>query len=127
MDFWSVGSTGGGTGFIGRLFKARTGNLVTGISEHGSTVSSQPSLGPAVPNPVRTYANISYFIPESSNISIRVYDIFGKEVTTLVNGMQSAGTHAIRFEPREMTDGIYFYQLCAGHSVVTKKLVLRED
>lgn len=127
MDFWSVGSTGGGTGFIGRLFKARTSNLITGISEHGSTASSQPSLGPAVPNPVRTYANISYFIPESCNTSLKVYDLFGMEIATLVNGMQSAGTHSIRFEPREMADGIYFYQLCTGRSVVTKKLVLSND
>jgi hypothetical protein len=123
MDFWCVGSTGGGTGFTGRLFKARTSNLVTGIREHGPMGSRQPSLGPAIPNPVRNSASITYFIPETCNTSLKVYDLFGKEVTTLVNGMQGPGFHSIRFEPREMAEGLYYYQLCAGYYIETKKLV----
>jgi hypothetical protein len=55
-----------------------------------------------------------------------VYDLFGKEVTTLVNGWQRAGTHSIRFEPHEMADGIYFYQLSTRRTVITKKLVLNK-
>jgi hypothetical protein len=127
MDFWCVGSTGGGTGFIGRLFKARTGNLVTGIREQGSTGSQQPSLGLAIPNPVRNYADITYFIPETCTTSLKVYNLFGKEITTLVDGLQGAGVHTIRFEPRGMADGFYYYQLRAGQYTGTKKLVVYND
>jgi len=53
-----------------------------------------------------------------------VYDILGREVATLVNGVQTAGQHTVTFNATNLASGVYFYTLQAGSSALTKKLVL---
>ena len=76
------------------------------------------------PNPFNPTTRIKFQIVEQGNVSLKVYDILGKEVTTLVNEERSAGTYEATFDASELTSGIYFYKLQAGSFVETKKMIL---
>jgi hypothetical protein len=81
------------------------------------------------PNPFNSSTIIAYEIERGKNVTLRIYDILGKEVRELVNSRQSPGKYQIIWDGRdnqgkEVSSGIYFYQLEAGNSTGTKKLVL---
>lgn len=78
------------------------------------------------PNPFNPSTVISYQLPQSSFVTLKVYDVLGNEVATLVNELQSAGTKNVTFKlkDKELGSGIYFYQLKAGSFVQTNKMLL---
>jgi hypothetical protein len=87
----------------------------------------QPSvfyLGQNYPNPFNPSTNIKYSIPADGNVTLKVYDILGKEVSTLVNDYQQAGTFDVVFEGSNLASGVYYYQLTSGELTSTKKLML---
>jgi N-acetyl-anhydromuramyl-L-alanine amidase AmpD len=101
----------------------------TGIENNKLTSTPyQFKLNQNYPNPFNPSTIISYQIPKSSFVSLKVYDILGREVTSLVNAYEQAGSHQIEFNTEDMkrtlTSGIYFYTLKAGKFTKTKKLVL---
>ena len=71
-----------------------------------------------------TQLTIAYQIPERDFVTLKVYDILGREVATLVNEEKQAGSYEVQFEGRGLTSGIYFYQLKTGTFVETKKMIL---
>jgi hypothetical protein len=81
-------------------------------------------LGQNYPNPFNPSTNIKYSIPQDENVTLKVFDILGKEVTTLVNGYQQAGTFDVVFNGANLASGVYYYQLKAGDLTSTKKLML---
>ena len=83
------------------------------------------ALYPAYPNPFNPVTNISYQIPSSGFISLKIYNILGQEVATLVAENQTAGTYHIRWDASGMASGIYLCRLYADNkSVQMKKLML---
>ena len=76
------------------------------------------------PNPFNPNTVISYQIPTMSNVSLKVFDVLGREVVTLVNKEQSAGSYKVTFNAQGLSSGIYFYVMRAGDLMQTKKLVL---
>ncbi len=103
---------------------------VTGINE-GNQYADVPSayrLGQNYPNPFNPSTTIEYNIPSQGFVSLKVYDMLGREVATLVNGVRSAGTHYVMFNTNDvngsLTSGIYFYTIKAGDFMQTKKFVL---
>jgi hypothetical protein len=76
------------------------------------------------PNPFNPATVIRYDLPAGSFVTLKVYDILGREVTTLVNTQQSAGSHSIRFDASSLPSGMYLYQLRAGSFVATRKFML---
>jgi hypothetical protein len=76
------------------------------------------------PNPFNPSTKIKYSIPQSSNILIKVIDILGNEVATLVNEEKPAGTYEINWNAANLPSGVYFYQLKAGDFIQTKKMLL---
>lgn len=87
----------------------------------------QPSvfyLGQNYPNPFNPSTNIKYSIPADGNVSLKVYDLLGKEVATLVNEPQQAGTFDVVFDGSILASGVYYYQLITGELNATKKLML---
>ncbi|MCB9208851.1 MAG: T9SS type A sorting domain-containing protein [Ignavibacteriales bacterium] len=100
------------------------------------------------PNPFNPITTISYLIPQSTvianevkqsneitsvnsfprndnfNVSLKIYDVLGKEVATLVNKTQSAGNYEVHFDASEFPSGVYYYQLKASNFIQTKKMVL---
>ncbi len=76
------------------------------------------------PNPFNPKTIIKYQIPELSFVTLKVYDVLGNEVATLVNEVLRAGEYKVEFNAGGLTSGIYFYQLIAGNLVQSKKMVL---
>jgi hypothetical protein len=76
------------------------------------------------PNPFNPATKITYAVPQNSFISLRVFDILGNEVQTLVNETKNAGTYTVSFDAASVPSGVYFYTLEAGNFVSTKKMVL---
>jgi hypothetical protein len=76
------------------------------------------------PNPFNPSTNISYSLPSRQFIVIKVYDILGHEVSTLVNEEKSAGQYKVNFNAGKLTSGIYFYSIRAGSINKTRKLIL---
>ena len=76
------------------------------------------------PNPFSSSTWIQYQIPNTSPVVLKVYDILGSEVATLVNEEKSAGSYNVEFTPRGLSSGIYYYRLQVGSSVQTKKLLI---
>ena len=85
---------------------------------------SNYSLMQNYPNPFNSSTTITYEIPESGLILIKVYDILGREVATLVNEEKPSGSYKMQFTAKGMTSGIYFYQLKAGNYSETRKMIL---
>ena len=76
------------------------------------------------PNPFNPSTKIKYDLPKEGIVSLRVYNILGKEVKTLINEFEPAGTYNISFNASELPSGIYFYRLTSGNFTQVKKLVL---
>jgi hypothetical protein len=76
------------------------------------------------PNPFNSTTNIRYTISQSGKVTLKVFDIMGKEITTLLNRYQESGSYDLIFQADDLASGIYFYQLQAGDFVATKKLIL---
>jgi len=87
-------------------------NPTVGISSNTNIVKNY-ILDQNYPNPFNNVTNISYQIPRKSFVSVRVYDISGKEVRSILNESKSAGSYLIRFDASELSSGIYFYKLQA--------------
>ncbi|MDP2039391.1 MAG: fibronectin type III domain-containing protein [Ignavibacteria bacterium] len=89
-----------------------------------STIPTKFNLEQNYPNPFNPLTEINYQLPSFSKVSLKVFDILGKEVTELVNQEQEAGSYRVKFDGSNLTSGVYFYQLRADSFVGTKKLVL---
>lgn len=88
---------------------------------------SQPNvfyLGQNYPNPFNPSTNIKYSIPVDGNVTLKMYDILGEEVSTLVNEYQQAGTFDVVFDGSNLSSGVYYYQLTSGELTSTKKMML---
>lgn len=102
------------------------GRFVVDVKDN-ITLPEKFSLLQNYPNPFNPTTVISYQLPEVSNVVIKVYDILGQEVATLVNEQKPAGTHTIKFDTKsvngELTSGIYLYRIQAGNYSETKKMI----
>ena len=76
------------------------------------------------PNPFNPSTTINYSLAQSNNVTLEVFSIQGQRVATLVNGVQSAGTHSITFDASNLASGMYTYRLTSGTSVIVKKMML---
>ena len=96
--------------------------------ENVGTVPTGFALSQNYPNPFNPSTRIQYTIESAGLVSLKVYDMLGREVATLVNGRQEAGTYTVQFGINSgasgLSSGIYFYRLKVGSFISTKKLVL---
>ena len=76
------------------------------------------------PNPFNPSTKIRYSVPQSLNVVIKVFDILGNEIETLINEEKQARTYEITWNAIDLPSGVYFYQLRAGNFVETKKMLL---
>ncbi|MFZ1520273.1 MAG: T9SS type A sorting domain-containing protein [Ignavibacteriaceae bacterium] len=82
------------------------------------------SLEQNYPNPFNPSTSIQYAIASKQFVQLKVFDILGKEITTLVNEEKSAGNHKIEFNASNLSSGIYYYKITAGEFVQTRKMIL---
>ncbi|MBU0472967.1 MAG: CotH kinase family protein [Bacteroidetes bacterium] len=98
---------------------------VTSVEENEYTsIPQNYSLSQNYPNPFNPSTVISYRLPVASKITLKVYDVLGREVASLVNKVQPAGNYSITWDASQNTSGVYFYRMQTGIFNKTKKLVL---
>ena len=76
------------------------------------------------PNPFNPSTKISYTISKPAHTTLRVYDVLGNEIATLVNGDKHAGKYEVEFNASNLSSGVYFYKLQSGEMVQTRKMVV---
>ena len=119
---WSLDEIRMGTTFadVSSLY----GSVVTGVTNGPAARPYEYLLHQNYPNPFNPSSIISYSLAKSGMVRLTVYDLLGREITTLVNGVQTAGEHQVTFSGQGLTSGVYFYKLEAAGSSMTKKMVL---
>jgi len=92
-----------------------------------STINPVPTsfaLNQNFPNPFNPSTQISFQLPSDSRMTLKVYDVLGREVATLIDGYQTAGVHQVQFNAQNLSSGIYFYRLSASGQDFVKKMLL---
>lgn len=101
----------------------RTGNL-TGIITDPAKIPNDFTLKQNHPNPFNPSTKIEYSLPKNTLVTIKVFDMAGREVAILAHEIQAAGSHSIVFDAPTLTSGVYFYTLQADGFTATKKMML---
>jgi len=99
-------------------------DISTDVKELQQMVPAKYSLEQNYPNPFNPVTNIRFSIPEAGMVTVKVFNILGQEVTTLVNGYQNAGTYNVDFNAANLTSGVYFYSINTPNFSSTKKMML---
>ena len=98
--------------------------IVTAIKKEKETLPTEFKLEQNYPNPFNPSTVISYQLPEAGNVRLKIYNMLGEEVATLVNQQQPAGTYKVDWNASGLTSGVYIYRLEAKNFVQTKKMIL---
>jgi len=114
-DGWAVGNAGA---------ISRMSGEPTGISTVSSEVPSSYLLKQNYPNPFNPTTNINFSLPKSGLVTLKIYDISGREVAVLLNEVKSAGSYLVGFNAAGLPSGAYFYRLTSGNFSETKKMML---
>ncbi len=96
----------------------------TGVNEENNNIINSFELSQNYPNPFNPSTNIQYAINSKQFVTLKVYNLLGKEVKTLVNENKSPGIYSVKFDASNMPSGIYFYKLKTENRSETKKMVL---
>ncbi len=94
------------------------------IIEISNTLLKEYVLEQNYPNPFNPTTVISYSIPTASHVSVKVFDVLGNTITTLVNQTQEIGSYKVNFNANELSNGIYFYKIQSGGFTDIKKMLL---
>ena len=97
--------------------------IITGVNDFNE-IPKTYSLSQNYPNPFNPTTVINYSIPKRSFVTLKVYNVLGREVATLVNKEQNAVNYKVTFNGVNLPSGVYFYRIHAGKFVETKKLLL---
>jgi hypothetical protein len=95
----------------------------TGADDEGN-LPDEYMLSQNYPNPFNPSTMISFQLPESGNVTLKVYDTMGRETAVILNEYMDAGKHEIKFNGEGLTSGIYFYKISAGKFIECRKMVL---
>ncbi len=98
--------------------------ITTGIADPASSVPATFTLSQNYPNPFNPTTKISFTLPKAGNVELKVFNMLGQEVTTLVKGNMSAGVHVVTFDATSLASGIYVCRLSSGSEQATTKMVL---
>jgi len=128
---FSAGNSVNGDGFnnsqdrwnFGQRFVVHVIDQVSSVEEN-NVLANNFKLDQNYPNPFNPSTMISYSIPQSSFVTLKVYDIIGNEVATLVNETKSAGNYDVRFDASNLSNGVYLYSIKTTNFTSTKKMIL---
>lgn len=125
MEFKRVGTTVYGYAATANGAILKVTDIVTDVNTVNSLIPSEFRLEQNYPNPFNPTTTINFSIPASSNVTLKVYDALGKEVSTLVNEFKAPGNYSAEFSAtNNLSSGIYYYTLSANNFTETKKLML---
>jgi hypothetical protein len=109
---------------IDSTWNKNLGVTVTGVKTISSEIPSNYSLSQNYPNPFNPVTKINFDLPKNGLVTLRIYDVLGREVKTLVNEVKNAGKYIVDFNGSSFSSGTYFYRLESNGYVVTKKMML---
>ena len=109
--------------YIGSIVDVEYSSLTTGITRENLNIKTF-NLSQNYPNPFNPTTKIEYSIPQTSFVTLKVYDVLGKEVAALVNEEKSVGNYNLEFYGNQLPSGIYFYKIQAGSYSSVKKMIL---
>ena len=95
----------------------------TGIEDDRQPLPSQVSLS-AYPNPFNAAANISFSLPEASNVTLDIYDLLGRRTASLLDSYLPAGNHSLLWHPEDLAAGVYIYRLTTDNNQTSHKITL---
>ena len=106
------------------LIKTTADGNVTSIDMRDNEYIAAARLVQNFPNPFNASTMIQYCIPVTQRVNLSIFDIQGRKISTLVNGIQTSGTHVVNFDAGELTSGIYLYKLTTDQFQESKRLSL---
>ncbi|HPS64305.1 MAG TPA: T9SS type A sorting domain-containing protein [Ignavibacteria bacterium] len=98
--------------------------LQVGVEEHFATMPKDYLLYQNYPNPFNPVTKIHYAVPSKSFVQLKVYDMLGREISTLVNSSKDAGDYILEYDASSLSSGIYFYKMQAGKFSAIRKMVV---
>ena len=99
--------------------------MVVSVDGETELIPTKTELSQNYPNPFNPTTVINYSLSNPAKVSLKIYDILGREVRTLVNEKQTIGNYKVNFNASGLASGVYFYRLVAGSDVVSvKKMIL---
>ena len=123
-NYMGIGEIGPFSTIYKDLWLVKLDSFPVNIKENIDNTPVSFKLVQNYPNPFNPRTIINYSIPEAGNVEMKVYDILGNEVATLVNETKAPGNYAIQFNASSIASGVYFYHIQAGQFSDTKKLIL---
>lgn len=109
-----------------RVWRRPLSEMIVDVKEHTKGLPSAFSLSQNYPNPFNPSTVISYQVPTNSTVMLKVYDVLGREIETLVNGRETAGTHSVTFDGTKLPSGVYFCRLTAPGVNIVRKMLLEK-
>ncbi|MCW8848874.1 MAG: T9SS type A sorting domain-containing protein, partial [Melioribacteraceae bacterium] len=100
--------------------------IITDLDNAEDNIPIEYTLNQNYPNPFNPSTIISYQIPSCGHVSLKIYDILGNEIETLISKKQSAGKYEIVFDAKNISSGVYFYRLKTENYTITKKMIYLE-
>ena len=97
---------------------------LTGIKNENNNIPASFSLSQNYPNPFNPTTIIKYSIPKSGIVTLRIFNMLGQEVATLVNQEQQSGNYSVNFNADKLASGVYMYRIQSGDFSLTKKMTL---
>lgn len=114
---------------VSELFRIQSFSFTTEVFTSneetvGASLPKELRLSQNYPNPFNPSTEIRFQLPESGDVRLEVYDMLGRNVTTLVDNRLTAGEHSVKFDASNLSSGMYIYRLQTGDTVLTRKMTL---
>jgi len=123
-EFFVADMAGNSYGWVGYKVILRYRLLLTDVANNGNQIPTQYELSQNYPNPFNPSTTIEFALPKSAFVTLRVYDLLGRQAGELVSEKLGPGTYKTQWDASGLSSGVYFYRLTAGDFVETKKLLL---
>jgi hypothetical protein len=99
-------------------------NSVLAVNGNENILPKEYSLSQNYPNPFNPFTKISYSIPKKDFVTLKIYDLLGREISTLVNEVKTPGNYIVDFDAKSLSSGVYFYKITTDIYSDTKKMIL---
>lgn len=136
IETYMIMQQGSNARFTGNMQELKPVSVIDGIRmineklhrlneiKNNNQIPNKYSLSQNYPNPFNPVTTISYALPRKSNVNIKVFDLLGRLVKTLVNEYKDAGVYSVSFDGSSLASGVYFYRIEAGDFTDSKKMIL---
>ncbi len=101
-----------------------TVNIIDGTGNHGNVIPDRYNLAQNYPNPFNPVTKINFALPKQGLVTLKIYDVLGREVRTLVNEIKQAGNYSVDFNGAEFSSGVYFYRIESNDFTDVKRMIL---